>query len=120
MKFEEHLLKNSSIVFQYFFINSKFKQSSFLQCGKQTNPDLKMNDEVKKNIFVGDEKCGNSPEEQPAGIDYDHSKPSDTKQDELSKSFQAILTMHNEYLKSVKVAGVKYREYEEDPCRILG
>jgi hypothetical protein len=69
-----------------------------------------MDDEVKKNIFVGDEKCGNSPEEQPAGIDYDHSKPSDTKQDELSKSFQAILTMHNEYLKPVKVAGVKYRE----------
>jgi hypothetical protein len=31
MKFEEHLLKNGSIVFQYIFINSKFKQNSFLQ-----------------------------------------------------------------------------------------
>jgi hypothetical protein len=52
MKFEEHLLKNGSIVFQYFFINSKFKQSSFLQCGGQTNPDLKMDDEGKKKILL--------------------------------------------------------------------
>ncbi|KAK2364636.1 hypothetical protein QL285_089484 [Trifolium repens] len=110
MKFEKHLLKNGSIVFQIFFTNSKFKQSSFLQCGEQTNPDLKMDDEGKKNISVGDEKGGNSTEEQPAGTDYDHSKPSDTKQDELSKSFRAILTMYNECLKPVKVAGVKYRE----------
>ncbi|PNX88405.1 hypothetical protein L195_g044509 [Trifolium pratense] len=57
-----------------------------------------------------DEKGGNSTEEQPAGIDYDHSKPSDTKQDELGKSLQAILTTYHECLKPVKVAGVKYRE----------
>ncbi|GAU26562.1 hypothetical protein TSUD_266760 [Trifolium subterraneum] len=45
MKFEEYLLKNGSIVFQYFFVNGIFKQSSFLQCGEQTNSDLKMDDE---------------------------------------------------------------------------
>lgn len=99
-EFEERLLKNGSFVFQCFFINSKFKQS-FLQYLEQAEPDLKMDDDGKKNISVGDGKGGNSTEEQPADTDYAHSKPSDTKQDELSKSLQAIMTLYNECLKPV-------------------
>ncbi|CAJ2670425.1 unnamed protein product [Trifolium pratense] len=107
-EFEDCLLKNGRFVFQCFFINHKFKQS-FKQYLEHTNPDLKM-DEGKKNISVGDGKCGNSTEEQPADIDYAHSKPSDTKQDELGKAFQAIMTSYKECLKPVEVAGDKYRE----------
>lgn len=64
---------------------------------------------VKKNMSVGDGKGGNSTEEKPADSDS-HSKPSDTKEDKLGKSLQAIVTLYNECLKPVKAAGAKNRE----------
>jgi len=110
-EFEELLLKNGNFVFQCFFINSKFNQSFLQYLEQQTEPDLKMDDESKKNISVGDGKGGNSTEEkQPADSDSVHSTLSDTKQDELGKSLQAIMTLYKECLKPVMVAGAKYRE----------